>query len=188
MRNATTNDAPEDELTLELIVDATISLLDEGGLDAFSMRTLAARLGRSTMAPYRHVMNREHLLRLAAERCEAEPPDLGSGPWYERLEEVMRFGWVTTWSVHPWIVELMHRGLAPRERRLEVIGAIYREAGFDDEQLRLALVAHWSFVVGTLTIVRAASANEGSSQPSSDGVFEFNLRAYIAGMRTMAGA
>ena len=39
-----------DDLSVALFVDAAVELLDERGVEAFSMRALADRLGRSQMA------------------------------------------------------------------------------------------------------------------------------------------
>src|SRR3954465_11438889 len=64
-------------LSLDAIVRTTIDLLDRSGVEAFSMRTLANELGVSTMAAYRHVENREALLRLAAEGLVDDVPDVG---------------------------------------------------------------------------------------------------------------
>ena len=117
--------------TVERLVSVAVELLDEVGIEAFSMRSLALRLGRSQMAAYRHVGGRDELLLLAALEVESILPDLGDGPWYERLEAVMRHSWETTWSAHPWIVELMHRGDFPLSEsgRLELMQDLYRAGG-----------------------------------------------------------
>jgi AcrR family transcriptional regulator len=175
----------DDGLTVERLVSVTVELLDEAGIEAFSMRSLALRLGRSQMAAYRHVGGRDELLLRAALEVESVLPDLGDGPWYERLEAVMRHSWETTWSAHPWIVDLMHRGDFPLSAsgRLELMQDLYRAGGFEGERLEDALVAHWSFVVGTLTVILAmrATGTAGDSR-----VFDFNLGLYLAGIRELA--
>ena len=180
-------EAPDgsDGLTVDRLVTVTVELLDESGIEGFSMRKLAARLGRSQMAAYRHVGSREELLLLAARQVESRVADPGDGPWYEQLEAVVRHGWETTWSAHPWIVELMHGGDFPRSSsgRLEMIVDLYRAGGFDGTRLGDVLVAHWSFVVGTLTVI---SAMQATGAPGHDEAFEFNLQAYIAGIRAVA--
>jgi AcrR family transcriptional regulator len=179
----------EMDLSLEQIVAAAVELLDEHGLRAFSMRGLGAKLGCSAMAPYRYVDSREDLLLLAVERVEAPPPELGQGPWYERLEMLMRDEWAYTWPDHPWIIDIWQQGiLDPRASgRLDCTAQIYRQAGFDP--LDQALLAHWSFIVGTLGVIRALEATSGHVIDASPGeVFEFNLSTYIAGVRSMASS
>jgi len=177
----------DEDLNRDKIVEVTIKLLDRDGLDAFSMRTLATALGRAPMAAYRHVESRDALLLLAAEAAEVDPPDLGDGPWYDRLEALARFGWQTTWSVHPWLAELMRRGTAiGSPKRRQQTQAIYRDAGFDASGAQQAMIAHWSFMVGTLTVVTVMQSNPASKRGDLDAVFDFNLRTYISGIRAMA--
>lgn len=49
-------------LTRERIVDAALAVLDEGGIDAVTLRTVAARLDVRAPALYWHVPNKQHLL------------------------------------------------------------------------------------------------------------------------------
>jgi AcrR family transcriptional regulator len=49
-------------LNREKVLRAAIRLADEKGLDALSMRTLAARLGVEAMSLYNHVTNKEDIL------------------------------------------------------------------------------------------------------------------------------
>lgn len=55
----------------ERILQEALALLDEGGGHGLSMRALAARLGVSPMSLYRHVGDRDALLRAVAERVYA---------------------------------------------------------------------------------------------------------------------
>ncbi|GAA0360769.1 TetR/AcrR family transcriptional regulator C-terminal domain-containing protein [Bacillus horti] len=50
-------------LTLEKIIEASISLINEKGLHALTMRALAAKLGVQASAVYWHVKNKEELLQ-----------------------------------------------------------------------------------------------------------------------------
>ena len=80
--NRLTLEGRDDGLTVERLVSVTVELLDEVGVEAFSMRSLALRLGRSQMAAYRHVGGRDELLLLAALEVESILPtsvtDLGT--------------------------------------------------------------------------------------------------------------
>lgn len=59
-------------LTRERLVDAAVVLLDEVGLDALSLRRLAADLGVSAPTLYWHVRDKRALLDLVAERIVGE--------------------------------------------------------------------------------------------------------------------
>jgi AcrR family transcriptional regulator len=53
-------------IDLEAVLDAALRVLDAEGVDAVTMRRLAAELDVSAMAVYRHVGSKEELLRLVA--------------------------------------------------------------------------------------------------------------------------
>ncbi len=95
------------ELTRERVVRAAIAIADAEGLDALSMRGVAARLGVAPMSPYRHVAGKDELVLLMADTAfgergyPARPPD----GWRDRLELYAR----TLWSLyrrHPWLAQL----------------------------------------------------------------------------------
>src|SRR5918998_4360722 len=69
------------------VLDATLALADEEGLAAVSMRAVAARLGVTPMALYRHVGDKSQLLDGLVEQLllELPLPD-GTLPWQERLD------------------------------------------------------------------------------------------------------
>jgi AcrR family transcriptional regulator len=177
-----------DDLSIEQVVNAAIELLDEGGIDSFSMRGLAQRLGRSTMAAYRHVENRDALIRLAAEAVQEDLPDVSSLPWYERLETFARLGWATSWRVHPWVVDYIDSGGVSEQAALRLVAMeqVFRDAGFDEDDIMRALTAHWSFVVGTLRLIVSTRGPAERDAAREDAIFDFNLRTWILGLSAMA--
>src|SRR3954470_18254262 len=52
--------------TRRALVDAASELLDEGGVDAVTLRAVGARAGVSRGAPYGHFPDKEHLLAAVA--------------------------------------------------------------------------------------------------------------------------
>lgn len=68
-------------LTLDAVVAAAMAIVDEGGLDALSMRALGARLGVDATAVYRHVRSKDELLTALADSVvghgEPAPESLG---------------------------------------------------------------------------------------------------------------
>ncbi|MGW4485645.1 TetR/AcrR family transcriptional regulator [Amycolatopsis sp. NPDC004368] len=94
-------------LSRERIVRTAITIADEEGLAALSMRGVAARLGVAAMAPYRCVGGRDELVVLMADAAFGERgyPARLVGDWRARLELAGR----TLWSLyrrHPWLAQL----------------------------------------------------------------------------------
>ncbi|GIH99658.1 TetR/AcrR family transcriptional regulator C-terminal domain-containing protein [Planobispora takensis] len=98
---------PDRELTRERIVRAAIEIADAEGLDALSMRGVAARLGVATMSPYRYVDGKDELILLMADAAYAEgtyPDDPPQG-WRARLELGARTMWAL-YRRHPWLAQI----------------------------------------------------------------------------------
>ena len=93
------------DLNLRQIVSAAIEVADADGLTGLSMRKVAERLGYTTMALYRHVPGRDHLIDLAQDAAHGPPPDLPPGGWRTRLEAAARQGWELR-ERHPWLAEI----------------------------------------------------------------------------------
>lgn len=95
-------------LTTGRIVATGLSVADSDGLQAVSMRRLAAELEVSPMTLYRHLAGREELEHLLARAVfRACPlPDPGPPGWRAKLELVCRTQW-RAYRRHPWLPELM---------------------------------------------------------------------------------
>ena len=80
---------PRRSLNLEQVVDAALEVVDEGGPDALSVRSVATRLGVNPNALYTYVESRAALERELVERVLSESDaDLLSGrgtPWRARI-------------------------------------------------------------------------------------------------------
>jgi AcrR family transcriptional regulator len=74
-------------LTRARIVDAAVRLIEREGVEAVSMRRLAAELGAGTMSLYNHVPSKALLVDLAAERimAEARPYHVASDDWRDHI-------------------------------------------------------------------------------------------------------
>ena len=73
----------KNSLTADAIVRAAVEILHEQGLDAVSMRTVAARLGVSPVPLYSRVGNKEALLDAVADTVLADvaPPPTAGESW-----------------------------------------------------------------------------------------------------------
>ena len=70
--NAIVQEEADDSLTRKQIIGAGIAIADEDGLDAVSIRRIAAQLGASPMALYHYVPSKRDLLNLMLDGTYAE--------------------------------------------------------------------------------------------------------------------
>ncbi|MEV6924233.1 TetR/AcrR family transcriptional regulator [Dactylosporangium sp. NPDC051485] len=92
----------------ERIAAAALEIADTEGIEAVSMRNVAARLGAGTMTLYNYVETKDELFALMddALMAEAVVPD-GELPdgWREATAAIARRTW-TVLSRHPWAITL----------------------------------------------------------------------------------
>lgn len=77
------------------LLDSAIAIADAEGLDAVSMRRLAAELGAGPMSLYRYVANKDELLTRMADAVfgELRLPEPGLREWRADLEWIARRQW-----------------------------------------------------------------------------------------------
>jgi AcrR family transcriptional regulator len=81
-------------LSRDAIVEAALRVLDEGGLEALSMRRVAEDLGAGAASLYWHVASKEQLLTFVLDRVIAEIPLPERDPerWQEQIRQFARDG------------------------------------------------------------------------------------------------
>jgi TetR/AcrR family tetracycline transcriptional repressor len=98
---------PRTPLSRERIVDAALAVVDADGLDALSMRRVAADLGTGPASLYAHVAGKEELLELCIDRVSSTlvipDPDPDPDRWEEQVKTFVR-------DLHHGLLE--HRDLA----------------------------------------------------------------------------
>ena len=122
-------------LTRARIVDAGIVLADREGLDAFSMRKVAAALGYEVMSLYNHVANKDDLLDEMLDRVYAEVDDPPAAlAWRDSLRRVATSA-RDELVRHPWAGELLTaRFPGPsRRRHMEGMLRVLASAGLPDD-------------------------------------------------------
>ncbi len=74
---------PDLDLDADEIVTAAVEIFRDSGLDAVSMRSVAARLGVSPVPLYSRIGNKDALVEAMADRLFANltPPRLGDEEW-----------------------------------------------------------------------------------------------------------
>src|SRR5271156_4515329 len=71
----------------ETLIAAAVRIIESDGVDAVTMRRLAAELGVSPMAPYRYVANKEELLRATAASVVGDiAAPLPGAPWQDVVQ------------------------------------------------------------------------------------------------------
>ncbi|MFI6513451.1 TetR/AcrR family transcriptional regulator [Streptosporangium sp. NPDC050855] len=85
-----------------------IQIADSEGLDALSMRRVAAELGAGTMSLYRYVSGKDALVELMVDAVfgESSYPTTLPGNWRTRLEVAARREW-GMYSRHPWALRVI---------------------------------------------------------------------------------
>ncbi|MFI7224521.1 TetR/AcrR family transcriptional regulator C-terminal domain-containing protein [Nonomuraea angiospora] len=86
---------PKQALNREHLLRTAIKIADVEGLDAVSMRRLAAELGTGPMSLYRHVENKDELVTHMVDEVFGEPelPVPGPDGWRAKLELISRRQW-----------------------------------------------------------------------------------------------
>jgi AcrR family transcriptional regulator len=178
---------------VERIVDATLALIDDQGIGAASMRTVAARLGVRAMSLYKHVGSREELFDAVVERVVNELADDplvqtsaqdGWRPYlYAMAHGVRRYA-----RAHPHAFPLVatRPPSAPwinpplrSVRWVEAMLATLAGEGFTDEQVLYTYRTFNSFLLGYLLLETSAmtlrdpkpgdgSFSTGATEPDSD--------------------
>lgn len=143
--------APRTPLSRERVLRAAVTLADEGGIKALSMRKLAQELGVEAMSLYNHVANKDDLLDGIVELVAGEIDlALDGGDWKTALRRrvLSAHGALTA---HPWACNLWMstRTVGPaRLRYSDAVLAGLREGGFSKELTYHAFHVLQSHVMG----------------------------------------
>lgn len=151
-------------LTREQIVRHALELLDTEGIDALSMRKLAARLEAGTTSLYWHVANRDELIELVVNEVygELDLPDSASVDWREattRFADSMRAAALR----HRWTPAVLDHLVAgypgPNlKTAVERMLAVFENAGFQLPEAERALSTISAYVLG-MALSEAALRN-----------------------------
>ena len=134
----TSNDRPQ--MTPHLVLTGAVELADEIGIEAFTMRKLAAALGVKPMTIYHHVENKESIIDGMVDMVFSEiaPP-----PVDEDWRTAIRIRCISAREVlnrHPWAPPLMESRTSPGPETLAhhdaVLGCLRRGG------LSLEMTAH----------------------------------------------
>jgi TetR/AcrR family transcriptional regulator, tetracycline repressor protein len=165
---------PRRALTEEDILDAALSLLDEGGPDAASVRGIAAQVGVAPNAVYTYFPDKAAVVKGVVERILGEVDhDVFADrtrPWRQRVE-ALALDLRSRLSAHPGAVSLMVGGpmdgpnaLALNERLLELLA----DAGLERTEAARASYVLIVYVFGSMALEVADVRRAGRLPPESD--------------------
>jgi TetR/AcrR family transcriptional regulator, tetracycline repressor protein len=166
---------PRRSLTREAVLDAALALADEGGLEAVSMRRLAARLGVEAMSLYNHVSNKGDLLDGITSRVfeSIAIPDSALA-WDERVRALIG-SCFEEFRAHPAVVRAVVTDAAdPRSagalRFIDaILGALFG-AGLDERDAARAYRSLLGLVFGSVLMESAdpAVTDAARTEPIAD--------------------
>jgi len=195
-------------LSTQAIVDTAIALADVDGLDAVSIRRVAAVLDVRPMSLYTHIVSKDELLALMANELlgialvEQPLPD----DWREALTLTSR-KLFRTFASHPWLLALLARRPRPgpsAARHAKQLSSAVRGLGLPDDDMWTLISIVNDYIIGhamrvattgsTGDLVDHLSERERAELPGVDAlarteqtrlageVFELGLRTVLDGV------
>lgn len=138
-------------LTRERVLRAAVSLADEGGIEALSMRKLGQELGVEAMSLYNHVANKDDVLSGIVETIAAEVEIAREGLHWRDAIRRSAVSAHETLVEHPWAPALWMRRGGTGTARLRfadrLLGAL-REGGFSADLTYRAFHTLQSYILG----------------------------------------
>jgi AcrR family transcriptional regulator len=176
---------PRRALTEDQILEAALTLLDEGGTDAASVRGIAAKVGVAPNAVYTYFPDKATVVKALVERLLGQV-DHGifidrDQPWRQRVES-LALDLRTRLSAHPGAVPLMIGGpmdgpnaLALNERLLELLA----DAGLNPTDAARAAYLLIVYVFGSIALEVTDLPQPGPLPPESERI-DTRLDAFTA--------
>jgi TetR/AcrR family transcriptional regulator, tetracycline repressor protein len=144
--------APWGSISREDIVDAAATVVEAGGYEEMSIRSLAADLGVAPMSLYRHIRDKDDLLGEVVSRLLARVwrPAVSEDDWQEWIVEaaasLRQFLVTQPAALH---VYLSHPVVSPAAlERMDAMMGVLRRAGLDEHAARAAYGALHTYTIG----------------------------------------
>lgn len=183
--------APQRRVSLnrDHIAAVALRLIDEAGVDGFSMRKLGAALGADPMAAYRHFADQQDLFDAVAATMFSEL-DMASLPWQEPWRELMRaytHRLRSTLRRHPNAVPVFATRPVRSESALETGGWLVEHlqgAGFPAQVAAQLTQCLREYVLGHLlssTIAAVRADHDAAEDTAPADHFDIGVDAMLAG-------
>lgn len=153
---------PSEPASRERVIEAALDLLRAGGLDALSMRKVAAELGVSVSTVYWWAGNKEQLLALVVDEIHgriAKPADDPRVAWADQLRVYAENSYVV-YSTHAFVLPVVFGGVLAGPNTCDLVECalqILRRAGFANDD---AVAAYSALVALVLGFVRPDSESD----------------------------
>ena len=177
---------PKRSLSVLNIVDRAIALADAGGLDAVSMRSVAAELGVGTMTLYRYVPTKAELLDLMLDRVYQPATEPVPGDWRAGLDQMGRELW-RLYTTHTWVpqVDQARPVLGPECRRaLDSVMGSLGGSGLTDQEKVAATVTIESFVTSLARTANSVASAEERTAITHEEFWSSQEPALVAAMES----
>ncbi|MDQ1377039.1 MAG: hypothetical protein QOE15_1212 [Acidimicrobiaceae bacterium] len=177
--------APRLALTRRRIVLTALSLVEEHGLDALTMRRVASALHVTPMSLYNHVSDKGELVDLMVDFLIGNvvgESALDGGDWEAKLRAQARRNH-DMWRAHPGIVRVYAEGVTMGPNGLantEHALGILRDAGFSDAEAGAAFMLLYRWSMATLLVGRTRPVSRHVEPPPAPRTKEDRLRAYFS--------
>ncbi|ANP54869.1 AcrR family transcriptional regulator [Streptomyces griseochromogenes] len=142
-------------LSRAAIVREAIAMLDADGVEALSMRKLAARLNAGATSLYRHVATKDELMELAVDEAAAEirVPPADSPDWRAAVTEAAG-SFRATALRHPWVSSVMGQAglvyLGPNLMSFsERLASLFIAAGFPEPDQAISTLLAYTLGMST---------------------------------------
>ncbi|GAA3599508.1 TetR/AcrR family transcriptional regulator [Klugiella xanthotipulae] len=168
---------PKQKTTVDAVVTAAIELADADGIDTFSMRRVADRLGLGAMSVYTYVPGRAELIGLMVDQVAGESPlPPHEGDLRARITAVAMQLW-EEYRRHPWLlrVDTTRSWLGPHiSDRYEWQLASVDGVGLNDVEMDRVVTMITGFVAGAARSTEDAETVDEESGMDDAGWWEIN--------------
>lgn len=177
--------AQKRKLNQDLIVREAIALMQEGGLEALTLRKLAERLDARAPSLARHVGDKGRLIALVSstifqEALDLIPGGLSGNDWYRAFGLALRQKQAETRDITA-LVATVPPFPDIDERIVGRLRSLMADAGLQGEKAQLRQSAIQAFVTGWMVFETSPRKELFARRVPSDHGFEDALDALIAG-------
>jgi AcrR family transcriptional regulator len=170
-------------LTRAAVVRAAIGLADSEGLEAVSIRRVAAKLSARPMSLYTHIASKEDLLGLMVNEVVAEVllPEPLPDDWREALRQIARVSH-DVFVAHPWTLAAFGGGAPPGpniQRHGEQSAAAIAGLGLDEQDTWTVLGVVDEYTIGHA--MRVLHLGDHDPDPRADS-FDLGLEVVLDGI------
>lgn len=158
------------------ITATATALLNEGGVEAVTMRSLAGRLGVSAMALYHHVDDKDDVLRMVGDEVlgSVELPDPLSADWREQIIYVVTHAYRALQSVPGLSGVVLTSKLLPNAKALLLFCLHqFERAGLDLPAAQEAYAGVHQIFIGYLLVSDSANFRVSSAAHASDEIHDY---------------